>query len=656
MLGGYSAGIEIHLIDHVTAAMANVNKALVMAQGNTTAFQKALEKTHTQMMRLQAMEFAGNQMFQGAAAGLNAMVEPAREYAHQLNIMKMNAMEFHDMQNQIKAAWDTSFTVPSTPTENLQALTDMRTIFGGKQENLEEARHLLPTFKKIETIMAASAHDPNHSPAEATNQIFAAVKAMEMRGKVRNPQEFEHGIEEMTRVMVATGGRVLPSDYQSMAKYARQMKLTLDDDFWFKVAPELILEMKSVGGGAGGAGGPGAMINAFGRTFVQGIMTKATAAKLDDLGLLAGGSMDTNTTNTIADGVVARDLAASNPERWVNEYLVPALLKAHPELEGDEMAINVAIADLRLQGLTGGLVGELHNKDAQFDKFADNLAKVGNIEQLYNQSLDSPFAAQQALSKSWETLMLSLGEVMVPFLPMINQFSAALRVMARVMKDNPWIPQLIVFGLMATAFVGGILAIVGAVGGLAIILPLLGIPAAAFGAVAEIVGLTIAGITLSLFALANLGPVFLQPFVNAWNAAAYGFKMMGDEIGKFFSTTWRLVLQGIAFFGDLIRPIVSAINPILGAAVDTSVVGAKKLLGEEDAKARLTPLKSATDQEKKANNVQMNVPKIVVNSSPGQSPEEIAEAVKDMIVRIIQDGILSGVGNTGLLFGQEVYP
>lgn len=635
MLGGYSVGIEIHLIDHVTAAMANVNKALIMAQGNTTAFQKALEKNHAQMMKFQAMEFAGNNMFQGAAAGLNAMVDPAREYAHQLGIMNMNAMDFHEQQMNIAAAWDTSFKIPSTPTENLQALKDMHTIFGDTHEAYEESRHLLPEFQKIQTILAASVHDPSHSAGDSTNQIFSAVKAMEMQGKVRNPEEFQHGIEQMTRVMVATGGRVLPSDYQSMAKYARSMKLTLDDDFWFKVAPELILEMKSVGGGAGGAGGPGAMIAAVGRALVQDIMSDKARAALGDLGVL-------NDEGQFID----RELAAKNPERAVNEIMIPAILKQHPEFEGDQMAINLALNELRLPGLSGSLVGELFNKDKQIDKFGAILDKIGGVDELYNKAIaGSPFAQQQALQKSWETLLTSLGEVMVPFLPMVNMLSQSLQFMASVLKSNPWMAQMIVLGLVATAIVGATIAIIGAIGGLVLILPLLGITGATFVSTVGIVIGSIAALTGSLMILANMGSTFKQ----MWDGLISGFMNFGAGMQSFGDGFKALSPETIMPFFSGIMKLPGFVNPAMPTFEPASG-------GKKDAKdPRLTPIKPLLTDQKKAQAVQMTVPQIVVNGTKEQSPEDIAGAVKDMLIKVMQEGLLTGVGHTGLLFGHEIY-
>lgn len=641
MFGGYSVGIEIHLVDHVSLALHNVSRGLAMAQGNTQAFQKSLEAVHTKMMRFQAMEFTGNQMFQGAAGAINQMIEPAKEYAHQLAVMKMNAMDVVDMQGQIKAAWDTSFEVPSTPTENLQALMDMRTIFGGDKAALEEARHLLPEFKKIETILTGAVHDPTHNATDITNQIFAAVKAMEMQGKIRSPEQFQHGIEEMTKVMVATGGRVLPSDYQSLFKFSRAMKLTLDDEFLYNVAPELILEMKSSGGGSSGAGGPGAMIAALGRALVQDIMADKARDKLGALGLL-------NEQGQFID----RELAARNPERAVNEIIVPAIIKQHPEIAGDEMAINLALADLRLPGLSSSLVGELFNKNTQFDKMKANKEGLGSINDMYENARKSPSTAEMELNKAWTTLMTSMGEVLMPFLPMVNKFSEALRWMAEVFRDNPWIPQMITFGIIVLAVVGAIVAVIGAIGGAALIFGALSLSVEAAGLIIGIVLAAWGGLTSLLYLFANLGPKVWESLTFLWKSLTSGLSMAGEQIQRFWNQTLDLLGKVFLRAAEIFQPFISFINPAAGGILELAIGNTRNR--EQEQIERVGALSGGRVTPVDFKNVTLQIPKIVVNGAKGQSEEELAKQVQRMLTEVLKEGLLSGVGNTGLHFGHEV--
>ncbi len=645
---GYQVGIEIHLVDHVSMAMAKVNQAMMLAHGHTVKFQQQMAKLQNTMMKFQAMSVAGNAMFSTAASDLNAMIDPAKEYAHQLNLMNMAGMEHVEIQKNIQAAWETSRNIPTTnPASNMAALGDMRIVFGDDPKHLAEARSLLPDFAKIQTIMSAATHD-QAAGHQQTDQIFAAVKGIEMLGKIRTEEQFRHYAEQMTRVMVATQGRVLPSDYSGMIKYARQMKLTMSEDMLFKVAPELIMEMKSQGGGAGSGGGPGAMIAALGRLGVQGIMNKATFKNLQDIGMIQDGYVG-NDMGAAQNALVGKELLARNSAEWVNTVLIPHITAAFPELadfEGDpqkEFAVQMKVLDVfRGNQNAVALIMEEFNKRNQFVKFGAMFDKTGGIEKMYQASLNDPAVAETALTESWKTVMMSLGKVLIPFIPYINQFAAALQLVAKFFVDNPIIAKFVVMGLVATTIVGAILALVGAIGLLALPAIVMG---ATLGELAVVAGWVIIaiGIVTNVLVYAssalNLFGKILKIFPGM--LSSIGFQMMGTAITNFWQKFIAPIFIGLLNF---VKPILRIFDPKAFAIADALTAGvesAQPAIGVPSKK----PSASTVNQNNPSVNIAEGAIKIVTS---GGNPADIAKSVIEELSRQMQRNILTNTTGGGL--------
>lgn len=446
----FQIGIRVFLDDRITTGLGPIRTGL-------TGAHNAAQSLHSSLMRIQQMGAIGRDMFRESAAALHEVIEPAKELSKQISLMNQNGLTQVEIAKNVATAWKTTQQISnSSATENLKILADFRTILGFSPDKQAESRRLLTPFLKAQTVFESVTENPK----VAGEQAFSALKFIESRGQVRSEKDIERNLSELAKAGTISQGRLLPSDFQQMAKYMRQMKMSANDQFMFGVMPEIMLEMKSKGGGASSAG---TMVQAFGRMIVQGTMNKVTAGNLADLGLLKGGTLETTTNGTTAmknAGISNRDIAAANPFEWVMKTLIPAMEAKYPEIKGNLQKTNLKIVELfKGNSLATNFIQELYNKAPQFQKFGEQRNSLGDLDKQYSGALGNPEVAQRAFAKSLVDLQTAIGEAAIPvIIPAMNALSKVFHESAIYFKDNPQMAQGIVSVIAGFGALGGALA------------------------------------------------------------------------------------------------------------------------------------------------------------------------------------------------------
>ena len=639
MFGGYSVGIEIHLVDHVTSAMGRVNQAMIHAQGNTVNFQKALTGLHTQMSRLQAAGDIGSTMFSGAAGAINSMIDPAKEYAQAITQANLAGIEHLDIQKNIKAAWDTAREVPgSGATGNIKTQTELFNIVGPSRAQMQETRDMLTPMKKIEEVLKSVVG--NRHAAE--DQILAGVRSLDMQGKAK-PEDVIHGLTEQTRVAQGMGNRVPMSMWPNVTNYEHAMKTQLSDTFKYRFLPVLMEEAAGKFGGAGGSR-VGTMVSAFGRMAVQDRMSNRTRGQLAEVGLIGD------------DGhVIGRDMARTDPQKWA-AMAFEKIRAANPGIKPDQMAGKVIetfsggnqlMVDFMIEMLT-------KTQNGQFDRWDKIYSKIPGLEESYQIARNNPENVENSLQTAWTDVMVSLGTALTPFIPYLNIVANILEQIGGFFIANPWAAQLVVITIAVTGFVGGLIALGAAAGVTALILPMLGLGIGALGPIIEIVVLSIAGLSYAFFMIAQLGPKLGELMYSAC-----------DSIGKSVTDTWNNIvkstndftknfvdplIQGFSNLENVLKPLMFMIDPIGFVARESA-----NAIGSVTTNT-VQPIRPGSANQGKATKTSLNIQQGAINihPAPGQSPEDIAKAVQEMLIQVMQSGLLTNAGNTtGLLFGHE---
>jgi hypothetical protein len=455
MFEAYKVAVKLSLINNVSSGLVAISQQF-MKTG------KDVDALHARLDNLRKITLLGAAASGAGIFGLGIIgkaLKPAEEYTHQLNIMNMAGMKQAEIADAVGAAWKLAGdNMTTTATGNLKALLDLRNVTG----SLSEAREFLPIMQRMQTVLAAS--KDGHVSGNAGDLAFSAMKALDIRGAVNDPEALKRQADLMTRVIVGTQGRVTPEQFQSVFNYARQAKFSLSDDFAYKYLPTLMLENAGKGGGGGGAKGVGPALAALYRLTNQGFVNKKSIPLLKELGLLGDGSvLPTTTTGTVVAPLKDAGLAASNSFAWTNQTVVPRImeyLKRHNMEGSDQNVLQILNMISRGNQLAGGVLGEFYVKRKNFERDRGLMEGVMSPENAYKNAMTKdPATAHRALSAAWENFQTSLTVNVVPVVvPALLDLSKALNGIGEFARRHPNVTRDAVLGFGAIA---GVLAIGG---------------------------------------------------------------------------------------------------------------------------------------------------------------------------------------------------
>lgn len=453
MFEAYRIGVRLSLINNISSGLNVISGHFARTHGEAVRLQKQVEKIALGGLAGAAIGGAG---FMGLKL-IGQMIKPSEEYAHQLNILNMAGLKQAEVAQVVADSWKNSGNVlTTTVTSNMRDLLDLKNIMG----DLGEARTALPIFTKIQTVMAASQEGKVSRQAEGF--AYSMAKAMDIVGAVRDPREFEKESEMMSKVIIATQGRVTPEAFKSVFQYARQAKIPLGNEFKYEIAPTLIQENASIGSGGGGGGsrGVGPMLAAFYRWSNQGFVNKKSIPELESLGLMVKNSgLKTTTSSTTIDPLKDAKLAAFNPFKWTNEVAVPAIYKKYGKISDEEVVKHLnEIA--RGNQLAASVMTEYFYKQKNFLRDQRIIRGTMSTEEAFEASMSNdPVTARKALASQWDKTKLAGTMSLVPILiPSLIGLAKGLDFVANGMRNNQGVVKTlgITFGFLSGAMaIGG---------------------------------------------------------------------------------------------------------------------------------------------------------------------------------------------------------
>lgn len=643
----FKIGVQLSLVDKVTGALGTVSHATIAANAHVNSFQANLMKLQQKMDKLSSAKFMGEAVLHASADALGAMVDPAKEYHDQIVRMNMAGIEHGTIVKNIASAWETAGKImTTTPQENIKSLMELRSVLTEHGGSMTEARELLPRFQEMKMVLlGASEMAPDDAKVDA--MTFDAVKASEMIGKV-SKEGIMHMADILERVMVASSGKLTPQNFQTFFKYAGAAKLVMDEDTIKYDVPELMIEMLTKGGGTGGIGGPGTRFASMFSTITSGIMSDATKNNLAEIGMMGDDGRALNA-----------DKAGMNMRKWVEEDFVPHILKAKPELAGEdqESQIKLMLEMARIikgPRLTSATMQELHNKTqiGTISKWKELYDAVKPHDQLVKDSEKSTRVVDMKVQKSWETLMTVLGNEVLPlFIPVLDTLSEAFSKSAAYLKDNQWLSQLIVMGVTIAGVVGGIVAVAASFG-------LTAIAVGAAGLTMEVLAVVVLGVTavvIGLYLAFKLATPIIQALANNWNTFIGNFvvgvatmirvvtESIGGLISFFDKDKGRALIEG----GATIANTVAQAGPLLTAENLTAQAIEMTGLGPRDIKAEK---QTAMGQS----NLSIAAGAINIQQLPGEDMKGLAERIlKEIEEKLWNNTRTSGIG-IGLEWGGNI--
>ncbi|GAC1626779.1 MAG: hypothetical protein NVS9B10_15050 [Nevskia sp.] len=553
-LEAYRIAVRIKLINEVSGGLAAMSRGFQGTEKDAARLQKRLDGI-SKAAKLSALSlgagYEGLKLFDG-------LIKPAEEYTHQLSVMNLAGLKQQEIATSVAAAWKLAGeNLTTTATGNLKALLDLRNILP-EQGAAEIA---LPIISKIRTVLAASSE--GRISGKSDDLAFSTAKALDIIGAATDRGTFERQAEAMTRVIQATQGRVTPAQYLNTFQYARQAKYGFSDEFKYEILPTLMLEGGGgKGSGGGGARGPGAQLAALYRVTNQGYVNKKSLPLLERLGLVAhGDSLTTSTPGTVVTRLKGADVASRNPFEWVQQYVLPAILKTFGHKLSSAQLADVIGQAFRGNQLAASLIGELALKGVNFRRDQQLIRGTLPLGQAYDAAVkNDPNMAEAAVKAQFDNLRTAFAVNVIPVLiPAMTSLAKGLNDLGAWARRNPDLAKDLVLGLgglsAALAFSGLVWGLKGAFSALGLVIGAEG-GAGALGAVGKL------GAALRLLkggALAFGGGYAAGTLL--YDGAIAGTKT-GDVIG-------RLVAGTLAAFGnkeakDAIRRL-EGIDPSIGA-------------------------------------------------------------------------------------------
>lgn len=410
----------------------------------------------------------------GGAAIFGALAKLAQkgsEVNHQLELMKIQGAGVGEIQAASAAAMAVSGKVLTTTySENLKHLRELKYAFG----DMPDAMRYLETVSKANAVL--NAMNGGHG-AGGRDQVWELVKSLEQKGLTAKPEEFQHYVDQMTKAVVASGGKVTPAAFFAAFKYGRTAMLGWDETFITQYLPRLIQSMSTGNGGGGGSGGPGnALMSAFAKV-VQGQMPKKAAEMFAEYGLAQVSPIKGSAQSKVGD-VKGKDLFLHNPYEWVQTVLMPALRTkgvTEPEQIIDVISkmfpvrtASQIVTEMALQGRS--ILGDLSpfEKDAKLQREAFDQRM--SYDELIKQDYDT---VMRSFHAQWKNLQEVVGAPLTepggPVVQAMSHITSLMNSMAQFAGAHPEGVKIVIDALAALAtslVVAGLVALGAAIVGL----------------------------------------------------------------------------------------------------------------------------------------------------------------------------------------------
>ena len=443
MFEAYKVGVTLALTNHISRGLGFVMRDLARTDAQAIKLKKTLHSMEKLALGGAVTAGVGYALLKPVHASLDA----AKEYAHQLNILKMAGMSQVEIAESVGAAWKNAQDIMTTnPTGNLASILDLRNVTG----SLKEAKEILPIVSKIQTVMAASAEPGIRANAEGV--AYSMAKALDIIGAVGNPEELVKQANMMTKVVTSTGNRVTPEMYQSVFQYARQGKFDLSNEFKYEILPTLMQEAATRKGGGGGSKGVGPALAAMYRITNQGYINRKSQAEWEALGLVAPGTaLKTTTSGTTVGPMKDAAGASANSFKWVNEVLVPAIRAKYGEAASPQFIRQEINALYRGNQLAASLAVEFFTKHQNFLREQQNIRKAMGYEGGFDAAIaNDPETLEQAAAAQFKALKIQIGTELIPLiLPALHGLAVGLREIGTWARENPTLFKTLVYGFTA---------------------------------------------------------------------------------------------------------------------------------------------------------------------------------------------------------------
>lgn len=459
----YTIGLRLVAHNNAGPQLLNLAAQLMHVHEVANRTNMALGRFRTALAGMAGV-FVGTELIKGAVG----LVDHGAELLHIQNQMTTQGATQADQAAAIAKAWEVTAKYKNiSVTESLEMQKEMGFVLGSLPHATELAMEMAKMQTNLEGALGVD------SGAAMTGQVMAAIRAAEMSGNSMSHVRMDKYLDQMSRIIIGTGGTVKPSDILMATQYGRASAISWSDDFTSYVLPTLTQQL---GGSKVGTG-----FMSMWQAVVGGHMLKSAIPEWQKLGLLDPKlADDRNVTpegrfkHWDAHAMKGLEQFKSDPDQWAASVLIPAMIQhgviskaGWEEIQKGNIKEGLG-ADTRSK-IVDELTALFSNRTA--NSIADALTletyKIQRDIEKLKQTQTGGAAAdtmlekdwemnKKALSKQWDDFMTSLGSPAVAnAVTGLKAINDAIGEMAQAFAKHPGLGRAFV-GIGMT--VGGLLA------------------------------------------------------------------------------------------------------------------------------------------------------------------------------------------------------
>lgn len=436
-------------VQGIVSGFSKVSQASQQAARTSTAAWNAHGNTLSKVGHAFQRFYGGEGMFL-ARNILRENIASMKEYADEAQKLAQAQFKFRviglsegENQRAFRAVADTVKGLKGLRIDEVtETITDLHTAFG----DLDHAMEHLNLASKFRFGMSTLMGD-KFSPQQIEQQIQNGFKFLEVTGAtLKGADEVERRFDAMSRMMAATGGRVLASDLLVMARRAGPALGNLNAQGLTHMAAPL-QEM--------GAARTGSALMSLYQGIIGGRVDKSAMAEFQRLGMLGKTSAEQHANmefskhgdkaKKIKPGAFGEygEALMRDPLEFA-DMLMTAMkspLKGKAVNTNDMMKVRQELAVLFGNRMAQQLVNLMTTQRGQIVKEAKLVEGAKGIEEMYTMALDTPMGKIKAFEAEMENLKMTLGG---PLLGAIAAVAKELQPFIRLMGQHP---MLTMFGL-----------------------------------------------------------------------------------------------------------------------------------------------------------------------------------------------------------------
>lgn len=401
----------------------------------------------------------------GAARGAGYVGTQAADLNKSAVKQELAGLSASERAKITQVSWEMTQKYKNFSTAMIQdAILEVRSVYGTTDQAIGGIEAALKSATVLRSQLKGKVNTER-----MVEEVFNMFKAADLRNVTDSPQETEAFINNMTKAITATGGRLTPRDFVQLLKYGKTGAQFWNDDFITRAAASIMQE--------GSASTVGTSLTSMYQAVISGRVGTKESKLWTQLGLVDPSKIVKNKIGDVKGimpgGVTGGDIFRQNPYEWAQQVYGPALLKKLGYAPGTSLkGMSESDFDAFSQKAMPLVSGMFGNRNA--DWIVNTLLKYRPIERdrintdkatglegasiIQNKDL---FTAWDSFTTQMNNLLAALASPLVaPATQALNAIASAMSSLSSALAANP---EVAAIASTAAGVAAGLIAIGAAI-------------------------------------------------------------------------------------------------------------------------------------------------------------------------------------------------